>query len=178
MIRIAVLFTFFLAACDVGVVPINGGNGADGNNGGGDGSGSGSGNGCVDATTPGTPHLHASGGTSNAGLNCLANGCHGTNPQGPQYTFAGTLYTTSDATAPKPGATVKVVVGGTEHLAVTDQDGNFYGTQAITFPASTNSSSCPNIMNMVTPLQAGSGGQCNQCHTKLAGAQAPPMYLP
>ena len=38
-------------------------------------------------------HIHAEGGTSNAGLACRAAGCHLAGGGGPTFTFSGTVYT-------------------------------------------------------------------------------------
>jgi len=164
-----------VAACDVGDVTLNhsGGDGGatDSSNAGGD-----SGNGCVNAQTPAAAHTHAAGGTSNAGMDCVVSGCHGTPPGtgASTFTFAGTLYTSSAASAPKTGATIQIKFGTTTYTAISDMAGNFYNSLPLTFPATTDATSCPSLTPMLTALATGQGG-CNSCHRN-AGTTTP-MYL-
>jgi hypothetical protein len=172
MIRFVVISSLLVAGCEVGEVP--GVVTPDGNNGGG-GDGSGSGNGCVDTVTPAAaPHSHATGGTSNKGQVCGMSGCHAAGGGGPMFTLSGTVFTDSAGTTAKPGATIKVEFGGTTVTAVSDMDGNFYGTQTITFPAKTLGTACPTVAPMVGMVTAG-GGNCNNCHR--TGGAASPMYV-
>lgn len=157
------------AACDVGsalkAAPDGGGSGGSG------GSGS---NGCVNQATPPAAHVHTAGGASNAGQTCLAVGCHlaGTLGTGANaFTFAGTLYTTTAATGPVAGATIEVVASGTTATAITDPDGNFYGTGAVSFPANSLATSCPSLRPMLGQLTIG-GGNCNNCH-RIGGTTTP-----
>ncbi|MDB4954876.1 MAG: hypothetical protein JWO36_2445 [Myxococcales bacterium] len=178
MTRIAVVMSIFLAAaCDVGEVPLNqnatdGGGGGTDTGGGGDG-----GNGCVTLRSPANPATnHSNGGGTHAGENCMrAGGCHGPQPGlGGAFTFSGTLYTSAAATAPKTGATIKMMVGANTIPVETDTAGNFHGTDALTFPASTLASGCPTVTHMVGQLVTG-GGACNNCH--IVGGTTSPMYL-
>lgn len=173
MTRIAVIFAIGLAACDVGDVTHH--------MGGPDGGGSGSG--CINMATPQTPHPHAVGGTSNAGQNCMAAGCHdpapGTQGLGASpWTFAGTLYTTTAGTTGAGGATIRIKFGTTVVKSIaTDTDGNFYGQDAITFGmAMTDASSCPSIKMMTTALQTGDGA-CSKSGCHVAGGNPGPMSL-
>jgi hypothetical protein len=177
MLRIVVISSLFVAACDVGSIP-----GAVPDGGGG-GGGDGSGNGddvCVNAVTPAQPkHAHADDATSKRGQTCMAAGCHlngNTGAGAPAFTFAGTVSTAADGATPKPGATIKVVFGTTTVPAVADEDGNFYSEQAITLPAKTLATSCPTLAPMVGLIVTGQGN-CNSCHTTGAGATTTPMYV-
>src|SRR5258706_4814075 len=123
MFRIAVIFAFALAACDVGDASMKGMTMVD--------SGSGSNTAqCVNPLTPDASHTHNApvnaGNPTNAGLNCLAANCHNAGGAGGQYQFAGTLYTTTGGTTPSTGATIRVVAGGQTYSAVTDDKGNFH----------------------------------------------------
>jgi hypothetical protein len=177
MTRIVVILSVFLAAaCDVGEIPLNG-NGTDGGGGqgdGGGGSGDAAGNGCAAAVTP-APGIHphaAQGNSSNQGLNCMAAGaCHGVGGAGPTFTFAGTVFAATAGAAPNAGAQVRVKFGAMTLQAITDADGNFYSTQAVTYPATTNATKCPTVTAMVTPLGTGNG-QCNTCHNRNGGSTA------
>lgn len=171
MLRIVVISSLFVAACDVGSIP---GAGPDGGGGSGmiDGM---EGNGCVNAVTPAAPkHAHADGTGSKRGAACMQAGCHLTGGAGPTFTFAGTVSTASDGTTPKPGATIKVESGGTTVAAVADEDGNFYSTQTITLPAKTLATSCPTVAPMVGMIVTG-GGNCNNCHVN--GGTTLPVYV-
>jgi hypothetical protein len=152
--------TIALGACDVGSVLGDGGGG--------------SGN-CVPAATPGGPHTHLVGGTSNAGQACTAAACHlpgNTGTNATAYSFAGTLYTSAAATTTVSGATVKVTASGATLAAVSDADGNFYSAgNALTFPASTLATKCPSANMMLSQLATG-GGNCNNCHQP-GGATSP-----
>lgn len=172
MLRIVVISSLFLAACDVGEIP-----GATTDGGGGGGDSGGSGNGCVDTVTPAAaPHSHADDQTPKTGQSCMQAGCHLTGGAGPTFSFAGTVYTTPQATAPKPGATVKVEFNGTTVTAVSDEAGNFYSTQTITLPAKTLATACPTVAPMVGMIVTG-GGNCNNCHSTQQGAQTLPVYV-
>jgi hypothetical protein len=173
MLRIVVISSLFVAACDVGSIP---GAGPDGSVGGG-ADGSGSGNGCVNAVTPAAPkHAHADDGTSKQGMACGAAGCHLAGGAGPTFSFSGTVYTAADGATPKPGATIKVINGTTTIATVADEDGNFYSTQTITLPAKTLATSCPTLAPMVGMIVTG-GGNCNNCHSKLSGATTTPVFV-
>jgi len=169
MTRIAVILCTFLAACDVGDVsgekPVDA-------NGSGKMDGSGSGNGCVNSTTPVAAHVHNAGGTTNAGLNCMqaGTGCHGTGGAGGAFTYAGTAYTQQGGTTPSTGVTIRVKFGSTTSTTVTDDAGNFHSSDPITFPATTDITSCPTVTAMVNGLATGQGA-CNNCHVA-GGTQA------
>jgi hypothetical protein len=174
----AVISSLFLAACDVGAIP---GIGPDsGGGGGGDGSGSNTDDVCVNAVTPAAPkHTHADDGSSKQGQACTAAGCHLIASPGagaPGFSFAGTVFTAIDAVTPKPGATIKVIAGGTTLTTVSDEDGNFYSTQTATLPGTTLATACPTLSPMVGQIQVSGGGNCNNCHT-LTGGTTTPIYV-
>ncbi len=165
MVRLVVVISsLFLAACEVGEIPevtSDGGGSADG-----------MGNGCVDVVSPAAAkHIHAAGGTSNAGQQCLNAGCHAAGTAQP-FTFGGTVFTASDGNTAKPGTTIKVKSGATTITAISDEDGNFYGTQTVTFPADTLGTACPTVAVMVSDLQA-ADADCNRCHKKVGGTTLP-----
>ncbi|MEO6773065.1 MAG: hypothetical protein ABI467_08570 [Kofleriaceae bacterium] len=173
MTRMFVIFSLlFASACDVGSVLANEGGGDGGN---GSGSGSGTGSNCGDLVSPAPDkHIHIVGGTSNAGMGCVAVGCHldgqtGTNA--PAFSYAGTVYNTDGAT-PAAGSTVFVTSAGTTRKLIADSDGNFF-IDPVLLPApgnqiATNTSAtlCPKVTPMIGGLVA-AGGNCNAggtCH--------------
>jgi hypothetical protein len=134
------------------------------------------GNGCIDrSATPGIPHIHSAGGTSNAGQGCMNANCHDPQALGagaPGWQFAGTLYQ-PDGITPNAGASIKIIAadGLTTKSAVTDTDGNFFiaqGSLPGAFPAQAAATACPTLTNMSDKLQNNStpakGGNCNGCH--------------
>jgi len=169
----------FASACDVGTVLANQGGGGDGGNGGsgsGSGSGSGGGSNCGDLVSPApAPHLHATGGTSNAGQACVASGCHlpgSTGTNAPPFSYAGTVYTTAAGTTPATSAVVMVTNAGTTRKLIADSDGNFYEDPALLAAptnqatANTAATACPTSTPMAGALVAG-GGNCSAggtCH--------------
>lgn len=175
MVRLAVLASLLLAACDVGEIPAEGG---DGGNGGGDGGGSGSS--CEQIVASPPPGHH------NPGMGCLsAAGCHnatlGLGGGAPEYSVGGTLYKDSAGSMAYPGATIFVTVGGTTKKAVTADNGNFWFVPAL-LPSPTSSmlgmtsaSGCPNTLAMSGGLVNG-GGDCNNCH-RASGGTTSPIYL-
>lgn len=104
------------------------------------------------------------------GESCMDSGCHGTSPANgaPQFTAAGTIFTDNTGATAKPGATVFV---GTVKMISAD-NGNFYTTEAITFPTTTTSSLCPDNNTMTTPIADAADANCNSCH-KIGGAIEP-----
>jgi len=140
------------------------------------------GNGCIDrSATPGVPHQHLAGGTSNQGMACINTACHDPQALGqnaPGFQFAGTLYQ-ADGVTPNAGASIKIIAadGVTSKSTVTDTDGNFYiaqGSLPGAFPAKAAATACPSLTNMTDQLTQTStpakGGNCNGCHN---GGTAP-----
>jgi hypothetical protein len=157
------------AACDVGTVLANSTND-------GGGSGSGSGSGIMDCppaqATPNPAHMHIVGGTSNAGMACIAAGCHldgttGTNA--PVFNYAGTVYNTGGAT-PAAGINVLITLGGTTKKWMTDADGNFYvqdplqAAPTATMQASTKACQTPTAMSGVLGAGQGNCSASGTCH--------------
>jgi hypothetical protein len=162
----AVLLGLLVAGCDVG--DVTHGMGSDANNG----------SGCVNMAQPAQAHQHAVGNTSNPGQDCMQANCHNAAVPGAgatPWTFAGTLYTSTAGTTGAPGVTVRVKFGSTL-TAVTDTDGNFYGSSAVTFPANTDVTSCPTVKPMTTQLQTGNGA-CNNSGCHAPGGNPGPMSL-
>jgi hypothetical protein len=149
-----------------------------------DGStGGGGGNAGPDAATGGTTHLDGGTGAGapdgaasacrnqvvaglgnghhNPGQDCM-NGCHNHG-----FTLSGTLYSSAaGATAVTGGSITVTDAAGKTFDMVSQTNGNFYTTTAVTFPVTVVASSCPSIQHMAGSIAAGSGG-CNMtgCHT-------------
>lgn len=172
MLRIVVISSLCLVACDVGQLP-----GAT-TDGGGSGSGTDSGNGCIEASTDVPPGHHVPPMTQG----CMSQAaCHnealGLGTAAPAYTYAGLVYKI-DKTTPAGGSTVIIKVGDAEkHVTVSD-NGEFAlvaGVAGIdpptnTMTGQTSATACPTINAMVGPLTQG-GGDCNKggCHTPGVG---------
>jgi hypothetical protein len=110
-------------------------------------------------------------GHHNAGQDCMQ-GCHNHG-----FTMSGTLFAAANSTTPVVGAsiTVKDAQGMTFDM-VTQQNGNFYTSNAVTFPVTVIASSCPDVHAMSGSIAAGNGG-CNKTGCHAAGAQGK-IYLP
>jgi hypothetical protein len=132
-------------------------------------------------------HPHLAGGGTNAGLNCMVDGCHLPNNPGvnaPGYQFAGTVYK-ADGTTPSPGVTVRVNSGAMTVMAISDVAGNFHimaGSLAGAFTATSDVTACPTVTAMVTQLMGGNGGgaganACNLCHGTNAGHTTGPITI-
>ncbi len=100
------------------------------------------------------------------GDDCLM--CHRQGVDGLPFTFAGTLYDAA-GTAPVAGATIYVQDAlGNVATAVTFPNGNFYSTTGFTmYPAKTFVSLCPDVIEMISPVDGQTGANCNTsgCHT-------------
>lgn len=89
-------------------------------------------------------------------------GCHGsmTGPLG--FTLSGTVYGDLEGSSPVGGATVVVTDDeGSVHQLVTHDNGNFYTTATIAYPATVAVSRCPDTAEMLTTFEHGA---CNLCH--------------
>lgn len=174
MSRIVVLCSLFVAACDPGSVLQHA------TDGGGSGSGSGSGSddpltACGSAgLTPGSSHMHATGGTSNAGMGCMSNmGCHNSAmppATGGAFAYAGTVFDAGGA--PKPAATIFIFINNKSIKMLSDMDGNFFLSEGLgdapsnTLAGMTTATLCPTIKAMSSSLITGNGN-CNNggsCH--------------
>ena len=163
------------AACEVGVVESSGGVGSgtptpDGGGGSpGDGDGSGGGGGA-------TPDA---GGGVNAAQNCevdlaglpsgkhnagaICRECHDGSPA-PNWTIAGTIYTTVDADGPLPGATIEITDADGKVLTLKSAlNGNFWTPEALTFPLTVRATRCDADETMPTQVET-AGASCNSCH--------------
>lgn len=190
MTRIAVISALFLVACDVGSVATNNQGGPDASTG---SNGSNTGSDCEQVATATAPNGH-----HNAGLSCLAQGCHLIGAAGtgaPEYSYAGTLYKDVNGATPYAGGTVIVTIGGqtykmvaaaTDDMATTGTPGigNFWIPAALATPSTsamtgtTSATACPNKLPMATPLIE-NGGNCNNCHS-VPGSQGASgrVYVP
>ena len=113
---------------------------------------------CINQATSSTSGKH------NAGLACLD--CHKSGGgDGPAFTFASTLFSALTGGAAVPGAAVEVIdAKGQVVRLVTSANGNFYTSQAVSFPLTVRASACPNDQPMIAKVQ---NGNCNTsgCHT-------------
>ena len=114
-----------------------------------------------------TPDTGACTGGGNPGDDCLM--CHHQGGGGAPFTFAGTLYD-STGMMPVGGATIYLQdSAGNVATAVTHAtNGNFYSVAGFTtFPAKAFVSLCPNVLEMVSPVDEMTGANCNTagCHT-------------
>ena len=99
-------------------------------------------------------------GQHNAGTDCMA--CHN-GATATRWTVAGTLYNGNGAAL--AGATIELVQpNGQKIQLATYANGNFYTSQAVTFPLTVRASQCPSDTPMVSQVQTGQGG-CNSCHS-------------
>jgi hypothetical protein len=108
----------------------------------------------------------------NEGQECLTCHANGTDLQ-LRWTVAGTVWADSYGTTTRGGATVTVTdAKGVTIQMITDVQGNFYTTQAVSFPVTTSASACPNSKAMVAKSMTGS---CNSagCHDATR-----PLFLP
>lgn len=194
MTRVALLALTFLAACDVGEVPINGQGGDGGPPPGGDGSGSSAPLCSTRNPNPPPVHLHTTGsGTDNNGQSCIAAGCHLAGQLGggaPAFDLAGTVYK-SGTTTGDPGVQILVLDSGGNNvltgdgIVTSDAGGNFYlyagGAPglAAAYPAHTKVSVCPGADGVMSETIAPSatanmnGPNCNGCHAKTGGSTLP-----
>lgn len=105
-------------------------------------------------------------GEHNPGQPCQL--CHGAGGDAPRFTLGGTLYTSSAGTAELPGGTIVVIdANDVVHALPSAQNGNFWTTEAITFPVKTHASLCPDTRPMISPV---TDGDCNAggCHDSAA----------
>jgi hypothetical protein len=174
MLRIAVISSIFLAACDVGSIQ---GAGTDG--GSTDGSGSGSSCENVAASPPDGHH--------NPGMGCRsAASCHnaalGLGAGAPEYSYGGTLYKDQAGTMPYGGATIFFTQGTKTVKTTTATNGNFWLPPALlagpsaTMTSKTKASACPNTTEMAGALTAG-GGDCNSGSCHAPGSTQGPIYV-
>lgn len=108
---------------------------------------------------------HCQGGAE-PGADCLM--CHHQGGTAPPYTFAGTLYDATGIT-PLAGATIYVQdASGNLATAITRPNGNFYTADGyVMYPAKAFVSLCPDVIEMLGPVDEVTGANCNTsgCHT-------------
>jgi hypothetical protein len=100
------------------------------------------------------------------GDDCLM--CHHQGGTAAPYTFAGTLYDATGAGAAS-GATIYVQdSAGNIATAIARPNGNFFTTEGfVTYPAKAFVSLCPDVIEMIAPVDEHTGANCNTsgCHT-------------
>ena len=100
------------------------------------------------------------------GSDCLM--CHHQGGPAAPYAFAGTLYDAAGA-RPVAGATIYVQdSAGNIATAVTRPNGNFFTADGfVEYPAKAFASLCPDVVEMVGPVDQMTGANCNTsgCHT-------------
>jgi hypothetical protein len=158
-------------APDAGNGTSNGGNGSNNGSSSGvlpdaaTGGGADAGNGCINAVA------QVGDGHHNPGQDCM-NACHNHG-----FTVAGTLYSAINSSTPVIGATIRVVDANNKITdIVTQQNGNFYASTAVTAPLTVLATSCPDINHMSATV-ATSGGiiGCNKSGCHVAGNR---IHLP
>lgn len=98
------------------------------------------------------------------GETCLD--CHDGGGGAPQWTVAGTIYTSLTGGTALPGATIHLTdAAGSEIILVSAQNGNFWTQEAVQFPIRVRASSCPDDRLMGGQVLE-TGASCNQggCH--------------
>jgi len=112
-------------------------------------------------------------GHHNPGMDCM-DGCHNHG-----FTLAGTLYTSAAGTMIVSGATISVFdVTGKDVEIVAQTNGNFYTTEAVTYPLTAYASACPTIQTMTATIAKTSDTGCNQTACHNSGASPGRIHLP
>jgi len=100
----------------------------------------------------------------NPGLACIS--CHLARQDGPLFAAAGTLYPSAhedDRCRGTPSVTVRITdANGVEHVATSNQAGNFSFGGSIPKPYTAQVESGGRVRAMATPQV---DGDCNSCHT-------------
>jgi hypothetical protein len=112
---------------------------------------------CANPVTSGNANGH-----HNAGMDCM-DGCHNHG-----FTLAGTVFSAVNGSTAVVGATVHVVDANNHAIdIVTQNNGNFYTSTAVAFPATVLATSCPNLQRMAATVTGTSVVGCNKtgCHT-------------
>lgn len=109
----------------------------------------------------------------NPGEACIA--CHQAEDEGPEYTFAGTVYEGLDEPNDcngLSGATVEVIdADGASFTATTNSAGNFFlNASDLVFPVTATVTDGTRTATMVT---AQASGDCNTCHSAAGSDGAP-----
>ena len=120
---------------------------------------------CTEPVTP--AESGACTGDGQPGDDCLM--CHHQNGVATPFAFAGTLYA-ADGVTPAGGATIYLQdsVGNMASAVSHPSNGNFYLTDGfVMFPAKAFVTLCPDVIEMLGPVDAETGANCNTsgCHT-------------
>ncbi len=119
---------------------------------------------CAEPATP-TDSGDCTGGGA-PGDDCLA--CHSQGGGGRPFVFAGTLYDRAGV-APAAGATVVLQDAvGNVSSAITHANGNFFVVDGfVMYPAKAFATLCPDVTEMISPVDETTGANCNTggCHT-------------
>jgi hypothetical protein len=110
-------------------------------------------------------------GTHNPGKNCTWPGCHGN--EGPAWTFAGTVFSSADRSAPAQGVTVIIQGPSGEIRLKTNSAGNFYTLEGDPTQGYRASISRGKVTR--TKGFESANGACNSCHAP--AANAPPLHI-
>lgn len=110
-------------------------------------------------------------GTHNAGKNCMWPGCHGN--EALAWTFAGTVFSSADRSAPAQGVTVIIQSSSGGIRLKTNSAGNFYtmeGDPAQGYMVSISGEK----VTRTKPFESANGA-CNSCHAP--DANALPLHI-
>jgi len=105
-------------------------------------------------------------GTHNAGKNCMWPGCHG--GEAAAWTFAGTVFSSPDRSAPAQGVTVIIQASSGEIRLKTNSAGNFYTMEGDPTQGYRVSISRGKVTT-TKPFESANGA-CNSCHAPAANA--------
>jgi hypothetical protein len=175
--RHVVLMIVLLTGC-AGQIEPGGDNGTIAPDAGAGGGGGGGGGGGTDAGVDAPPAFacrntvaNVGSGNHHPGEDCQG-ACHNHG-----FTLGGTIFSAPNSATPVVGATVTAVdAAGKAVDIVSQRNGNFYTSQAITFPVTVTASACPNVAPMITKVTATMDG-CNKGGCHVAGAQGV-IHLP
>jgi hypothetical protein len=121
----------------------------------------------VNCKQPATP---PDSGHHNAGMDC-EQGCHNHG-----FTISGTVYTGATNNTAYAGATVTIVDAQNRTIdIVTRANGNFYTSQAVSFPIKIHTSSCPYGVDMAATAAS---GRCNMSGCHAAAVLGKQIHLP
>ncbi len=121
---------------------------------------------CAEPMTPADPGTCTGGGMP--GDDCLM--CHHQGGAASPFAFAGTLYDRT-GTTPLGGATITLqdAVGNVATAISHPTNGNFYVVDGfVMYPAKAFVSVCPDVLEMLGPVDMQTGANCNTsgCHTR------------
>lgn len=108
------------------------------------------------------------------GADCIA--CHTDGGgEGGSFSWAGTIFTDLDGTAPAPSVLVRITdAEGTVFEETSNAVGNFYANDDLVFPIQAELEANGTVQAMTTPV---STGACSSCHL-CAGAAGGKLYAP